>query len=93
MTGIFLQLSRVLPDQYPLSDELRFGRLLDFGVILPRLQELDRWSALELSAPELLEYTRDGALTYAWPFEERDVWKPATSFAIELVRRALPPGR
>jgi hypothetical protein len=39
MTGIFLQLSRVLPDEYPLrddvasylSDELGFGRLLDFG--------------------------------------------------------------
>ena len=37
MTGIFLQLSRVLPDEYPLtdevghylSDELGFGRLLD----------------------------------------------------------------
>jgi hypothetical protein len=45
MTGIFLQLSRVLPDEYPLrgsvqsylADELGFGRLLDFGVILPRL--------------------------------------------------------
>jgi len=39
MTGIFLQLSRVLPNEYPLrysvesylNDELRFGRLVDFG--------------------------------------------------------------
>ena len=39
MTGIFLQLSRVLPDEYPLTDavdaylsnELGFGRLLDSG--------------------------------------------------------------
>ena len=48
MTGIFLQLSRVLPDEYPLtgevnnylSNELGFGRLLDYGVIVPRLQQL-----------------------------------------------------
>jgi hypothetical protein len=46
MTGIFLQLSRVLPDEPPLSDnvgdyladEVGFGRLLDFGVIVPRLE-------------------------------------------------------
>ena len=43
MAGIFLQLSRVLPDEYPLrdsvatylDDELGFGRLLDYGVIVP----------------------------------------------------------
>jgi hypothetical protein len=48
MAGIFLQLSRVLPDEYPLicdvgtyvSDELGFGRLLDYGLILPRLTQL-----------------------------------------------------
>ena len=59
MTGIFLQLSRVLPDEYPLRDgvetyvdaELGFGRLLDFGVIIPRLQQLYEWSAHELGVP------------------------------------------
>ena len=79
MTGIFLQLSRVLPSEYPLTDdvshylsnELGFGRLLDYGVIVPRLQQLFEWSAHELSAPGLLDCTRDGAMTYAWPFEER----------------------
>ena len=63
MAGIFLQLSRVLPHEYPLRDsvhaylssELRFGRLLDFGVILPRLQQIYEWSAHELGAPGLLE--------------------------------------
>ena len=48
MTGIFLQLSRVVPDEYPLTDdvdsyvadELGFGRLLDYGLIVPRLQQL-----------------------------------------------------
>jgi hypothetical protein len=78
MTGIFLQLSRVLPDEYPLNDsvrsylgdELGFGRLLDYGVIAPRLQQLYEWSARELAAPGLLDCIRDGALTYAWPVAE-----------------------
>ena len=99
MTGIFLQLSRVLPDEYPLTDEvsyylsneLGFGRLLDYGVIVPRLQQLYEWSAHELGAPGLLDCTRDGALTYAWPFEERDVWRPRRSLVLRLARRALPP--
>jgi hypothetical protein len=101
MTGIFLQLSRVLPDQYPLADdvdsylsnELGFGRLLDFAMIAPRLQQLYEWSAHELDAPGLLAYTRDGALTYAWPFEERGVWQPRRSIILQLVRGALPPAR
>ena len=69
MTGIFLKLSRVLPDEYPLRDdlsaELGFGRLMDFGVIVPRLQQLYEWSAHELAAPGLLDFVRDGAMTYA----------------------------
>jgi hypothetical protein len=101
MTGIFLQLSRVLPDEYPLADtvtdyisaELRFGRILDYGVIEPRLQQLYEWSAEELDAPGLLDCTRDGALTYSWPFEERDVWKPGKSIAIQFAHRVLPARR
>src|SRR6185436_12180691 len=45
MTGIFLSLSRVLPDRYPLDDDLsryvddehRLGHLLDVGMVVPRL--------------------------------------------------------
>ena len=99
MTGIFLQLSRILPDEYPLtdevdsylSDELGFGRLLDFGVIVPRLQQIYDWSAHELGEPGLRDWTCDGALTYAWPFEERDVWRPRTSFVVRMAHRLLPP--
>jgi hypothetical protein len=101
MTGIFLQLSRVLPDEYPLRhgaqaylhDELGFGRLLDYGVINPRLQQLYEWSAYELAAPGLLDCIRDGAPTYAWSFDDRDVWQPPKSFIIRMARRALPPER
>jgi hypothetical protein len=50
MTGIFLQFSRVLPAEYPLTGEvshhlageLGFGRLLDFGAIMPRLPTVVR---------------------------------------------------
>ena len=101
MTGIFLQLSRVLPHEYPLresvqsylSNEQGFGRLLDFGVIVPRLQQIYEWSAHELGAPGLLECVHEGALTYAWPFEDRSVWEPARSFILKLTLRALPPER
>jgi hypothetical protein len=98
MTGIFLSLSRVLPDEYPLtadvgsyiSEELGFGRLLDYAVIVPRLTQLYEWSAVELGAPELLECVRDGALTYAWPFEERDVWWPDRTLFVRLTQLVLP---
>jgi hypothetical protein len=99
MTGIFLQLSRVLPNEYPLrgnvesylSAELRFGRLVDYGVIVPRLQQLYAWSAHELAAPGLLDFARDGALTYAWSVEDRGVWRPPKSFILQMTQRALPP--
>jgi hypothetical protein len=59
MTGIFLSLSRVLPDRYPLEDDLgryvddehSLGHLLDVGVIVPRLDRLYDWSAGELGLP------------------------------------------
>ena len=101
MTGIFLSLSRVLPDEYPLTydvasyvaDERGFGRLLDFGVIAPRITQLYEWSADELTAPGLLDCAHAGALTYAWRFEDRGVWEPKKSIAINVVRRALPRAR
>jgi hypothetical protein len=101
MAGIFLQLSRILPDEYPLrdevrsylSDELGFGRLLDFGLIVPRVQELYQWSAHELGAPGLLDCARERALTYAWPFEDRDVWVARRSITVAMMRRAIPAAR
>ena len=83
MAGVFLSLRRVLPDRYPLAldveryiaDEQRLGRLLDYAVIVPRLQRLYEWSAAELGEPRLLELVRDGSPIYAWPFEQRHVWR------------------
>ncbi|MFJ9931720.1 hypothetical protein ACIRSJ_01235 [Streptomyces virginiae] len=100
MTGIFLQLSRVLPDEYPLRGTVRshldreigFGRLLDFGVIVPRLQQLYEWSARELSEPGLLGCVRDGAPVYAWSYDDRSVWRPPPSFTVRMAHRTLRPG-
>ena len=83
MAGVFLSLRRVLPNRYPLAldveryiaDEQRLGRMLDYAVIVPRLQRLYEWSAEELGEPRLLELVRDGNPIYAWPFEQRHVWR------------------
>ena len=100
MAGAFLSLGRVLPDRYPLArdverylaDEHRLGRLLDYAVILPRLQRVYEWSAEELGEPRLLELVRDGNPIYAWPFEQRHVWRTArTQFAGRLLERATRP--
>jgi hypothetical protein len=89
----------VLPDEYPLTrdvgsyltDELSVGRLLDYGMIAPRIQQLYDWSADELGAPGLLDCTRAGALTYAWRYEDRDVWETQRSTIVQWARRVLPP--
>jgi hypothetical protein len=94
MAGAFLSLGRVLPDRYPLEQDVetylaaeqRLGRLLDYAVILPRLQRVYQWSAEELGEPGLLELVRDGNPIYAWPFEERRVWR---SPAMPLLGRVL----
>jgi hypothetical protein len=83
MAGVFLSLRRVLPNRYPLdrdvqryiADEQRLGRMLDYAVIAPRAQRLYEWSAEELGEPRLLELVRDGNPIYAWPYEERHVWR------------------
>src|SRR5688572_14256123 len=83
MAGVFLSLRRVLPNRYPLdrdveryiAHEQRVGRMLDYAVIVARLQRLYEWSAEELAEPRLLELIRDGSPIYAWPFEKRFVWR------------------
>ncbi|HET8821706.1 MAG TPA: hypothetical protein VFM57_09175 [Thermoleophilaceae bacterium] len=92
MAGAFLSLRRVLPNRYPLAldveryiaDEQHLGRVLDYAVIVPRLPCLYEWSAEELAEPRLLELVRDGSPIYAWPFEQRHVWR---------TRKMPPPGR
>jgi hypothetical protein len=100
MAGAFLSLRRVLPDSYPLpldveryiADEQRLGWMLDYAVIVPRLQRLYEWSAQDLVEPRLLELVRDGSPVYAWPFKQRHVWRrpdmPLAARILERVTRA-----
>lgn len=84
MAGVFLSLGRVLPDRYPVDDDLEiyiraengFGRLLDYAVIQPRLGSLYDWSARELERPEISELVVDGTPAYAWSPADRQEWAP-----------------
>ncbi len=84
MAGAFLSLGRVLPDRYPVDDDLEvylrgengFGRLLDYAVIQPRLRPLYDWSARELGRPELSGLVVGGTPAYAWSPAERREWEP-----------------
>lgn len=100
MAGVFLSLGRVLPARYPadreidgyISAEHSLARLLDYGVIGPRLQHLYEWSARELGQPRLLDLIREGSPVYAWPFSNRRVWRPAQpSTAVRLLRHVTSP--
>ena len=97
MTGIFMSFSRVLPDRYPLGEDIeayvaiehRFGHLLDFGVIRPRLARLYTWSADELQIPALLDLVDSDVPIYAWPAADAAP-DPAPSSLARLARRAVP---
>ncbi len=80
---MFLSLHRILPDRYPLDGitvheildaENYLGRLVDYGVIMPRARALYAHAAAELNEPQLLEMVRDGSPVYAWPYDQRHVW-------------------
>ena len=99
MTGMFLSVSRVLPHRYPLdgelddyiADEHALGRLLDLGVIVPRLTELYRWTADELRIPDVADLVSGATPVYAWDHQDRKPWAPPPSRLVRAVRRALPP--
>ena len=100
LVGAFLSLRRVIPNHYPLArdvewyiaDEQRLGRLLDYAVIAPRLQRLYEWSAEVLGEPRLLDLIRNGSPIYAWPYEQRHVWRsehlPFPGRVLERLTRA-----
>ncbi len=100
----FLSLRNILPDRYPLDGwgiqeildaENYLGRLVDYGVILPRVQALYALAASTLNQPGLLDLIRDGAPVYAWPYEHRHVWATtrAPLLISTLARLTVPPAR
>lgn len=98
VTGIFLSLSRVLPDRYPLDGDLSdyvtaehgLGHLLDVGVIVPRLGRLYDWSAGELGLPALTALLAPGPTpAYAWDPRDAEVWHPEPSRLARAARRTI----
>ncbi len=93
-----MSLSRVLPEDYPLTGDVgfyltregRLARLLDYGVISPRLQPVYEWSAGVLREPRLGGLIEQGCPRYAWR-PDREVWQPARPrAAVRAVRAVLP---
>ena len=97
MTAIFLSLSRVLPQRYPLGDDVvpfverehGIGHLLDVGVIQPRLPQLYAWSAEELELPGLTGLLDDDVPAYAWDTTDAEHWHPAPSRMARWARLAV----
>jgi hypothetical protein len=80
---LFLSLHNVLPNRYPLTGysidqilalENNAGRLIDYGVILPKMQALYEFAARDLDEPRLLDLVRNGFPVYAWRYEDRNAW-------------------
>jgi hypothetical protein len=97
LVGAYLSLGRVLPDRYPLLDELEtylvdensLGRLADYGVIAPRIQALYDWSARELGHPGLRDLAREGSPVYAWSYADNRYWRLAPEpLSIRALRAA-----
>ncbi len=99
MTGIFLSLSRILPDRYPLGDDEQryvalehgFGHMLDVGVIQPRLGQLYDWSSQELGHPALRDLLAGDTPTYAWDVDDAEVWQIEPSRLARAALRIVPP--
>ena len=100
---LFLSLQNVLPNTYPLAqasietvlaDENYFARIMDYGIIAPRIAQLYRSAADDLDEPRIVELCTDEYPVYAWPYEDRYVWRTDRSpIAIALVRAVVgrPP--
>ena len=95
-TAVFLALHNILPAKYPLAEEdlvaileqeNTLGRLIDYGVILPRAQRLYEHAARDLERPELLELIADGCPSYAWPAAETYAWTSRRPRATSMVSR------
>jgi hypothetical protein len=98
--NLYLSMRNVLPDRYPLTGitigqilaaENPIGRLIDYGVLIPRAQALYEFAAEELNEPALLEFICGGNLVYAWPYEDRAAWVSTRAIAAtRLVARITP---
>jgi hypothetical protein len=88
---VYLSMRNVLPDTYPLAGqsiteildaESFTGRLVDYGVLRPRLQSLYEHAATDLDEPQLLDFIENGNPVYAWHYDDRDAWEPRRSLRL-----------
>ena len=91
---LFLSLHRILPVRYPLDGvsigeildaENYLGRLIDYGVILPRISALYAFAAADLDEPRLHGLVQDGFPVYAWDYEDRQAWVTARAPMVRSV--------
>ena len=91
---LFLSLHNVLPNRYPLTGfsidrilalENYAGHLIDYGVILPKMQALYEFAASDLDEPRLLDLVRNGFPVYAWPYEDRNAWTTTRARSVRSV--------
>jgi hypothetical protein len=80
---LFLGLGRVFPHRYPVHDigledllahEQPLARVMDYGIIGPRLAAVYQFAAASLGEPRLARLLRDGMPAYSWPSEHRAPW-------------------
>ncbi|WP_433366657.1 hypothetical protein ACQPZX_38135 [Actinoplanes sp. CA-142083] len=99
-TDVFLSLRNILPVTYPLPDthlteildqENYLGRLIDYGVILPRARRLYEHAARDLEQPGLLTLISDDFPAYAWPPAETYAWQSRRPRATRMVQRLVTP--
>ena len=95
---LFLSLRNILPDRYPLEGftlseilalENYAGRLIDYGVMVPRIQALYAFAAADLGEPRLLGFVQDGLPAYAWTNDEDHPWTTSRSPRLRSVLRWL----
>jgi hypothetical protein len=96
---LFLSLQNVLPDVYPLAqsdietvlaDENYLVRIMDYGIIAPRIPQLYRAAADDLDEPRIVDLCTEEFPVYAWPYEERHVWRTDRSpVAMALARTVV----
>jgi len=88
---LYLSLRNILPDTYPIAEqsiteildaENFAGRLIDYGILLPRAQSLYEFAATDLDEPHLRDFIDNGNPTYAWHYSDRDAWHPRRSRAL-----------
>lgn len=78
----FLDLARSFPKNYPIVgsvEEVVFAehalaRMLDYGLIAPRLPALYEFAAEELEEPRLTSLLDGGVPAYVWSHTDREVW-------------------